>query len=182
MAEMTALQLARSDLHRFGGGTSALSILKALIGNNRSFKYTFWLRLCRSRNLILRLAARYMHRHLSIKYQIQIPKETVIGPGLYLGHATTIVVSSTAVIGKNCNLSHFVNIGSNHGKAANIGDDVYIGPNVSIVEDVEVGNNVTIGAGSVVVKDIESNATAAGNPCRVLNNSSPAQYIRHRVQ
>ena len=92
------------------------------------------------------------------------------------------MVSSTAVIGKNCNLSHFVNIGSNHGKAANIGDDVYIGPNVSIVEDVEVGNNVTIGAGSVVVKDIESNATAAGNPCRVLNNSSPAQYIRHRVQ
>lgn len=155
--------------------------MNALIGNNRSFKYTFWLRLCRSKLFGIRLIARYIHRHLSIKYQIQIPKETIIGPGLYLGHATTIVVSPTAIIGKNCNLSHFVNIGSNHGKAAHIGDNVYIGPNVSIVENVHIGDCVTIGAGSVVVKDIERNSTVVGVPAKIVNFDSPAQYIKNRV-
>ncbi len=181
MTEMTAFQLARSDLSRFGNGSDFSLILKALLGNNRGFKYTFWLRLSRSDRVLVRLIARYMHRHLSIKYAIQIPKETVIGPGLYLGHATTVVISSTAIIGKNCNLSHFVSIGSNHGKAANIGDNVYIGPNVSIVEDVLIGDNVTIGAGSVVVKSIEPNATAVGSPARVINYNAPAQYINNRA-
>ena len=37
-----------------------------------------------------------------------------------------------------------------------IGDDCFIGPNVSI------------GAGSVVVHDIPSNTVAAGNPCKVI--------------
>ena len=65
-----------------------------------------------------------------------------------------IIVNSSAKIGNNCNLSQFTTIGSNHGKAAQIGDNVYIGPGVCIVEDVVIGNNVTIGAGSVVTKDI----------------------------
>lgn len=179
---MSVFKLIQSDLYRFGGDVGLKVIVKTLLSNNRSFKYTFWLRLCGSKNVFIGLVARYMHRHLSNKYQIQIPKETVIGPGLYLGHATTVVVSSAAIIGKNCNLSHFVNIGSNHGKAACIGDDVYIGPNVCIVDFVRIGDCVTIGAGSVVVKDIGRNATAVGVPSKIVNYEMPAQFIKNRWQ
>jgi serine O-acetyltransferase len=126
--------------------------------------------------------SRVMHRYYSNSYQIQIPREASIGPGLYLGHATTIVISPSTIIGKNCNLSHFVNIGSNNGKAATIGDNVYIGPNSSLIEEVVIGDNVTIGAGSVVVKDIPVNATAVGNPARVINYNLPAQYIRNGIE
>ncbi len=61
-------------------------------------------------------------------------------------------------------------VGSNEGQAATIGDNVYIGPNVCIVEDVMIGNNCTIGAGSVVTKDIPENATAAGNPTKIISD------------
>ncbi len=48
-----------------------------------------------------------------------------------------------------------------------IGHNVWIGGSVTILPGVNIGDNVTIGAGSVVVDDIPSNAVAVGNPCRV---------------
>lgn len=71
-------------------------------------------------------------------------------------------------------------IGSNHNKAAKIGDNVYIGPNVCIVEDVEIGNNVTIGAGSVVTKSIPNNATIVGNYAKIINYNNPGRYIKNK--
>lgn len=112
--------------------------------------------------------------------QLQIPLSTQIGYGLYIGHGGPIIINGTAIIGNNCNLSQFTTIGANHGKAAIIGDNVYIGPNVCIVEEVKIGNNVTIGAGSVVTKDIPDNATAAGNYAKVLNYNNPGRYIGNR--
>lgn len=110
---------------------------------------------------------------------ICIPKETDIGYRLYLGHGN-IVVNRTAKIGNNVNLSNFTTIGSNYNNAATIGDNVYIGPNCCIVENVHVGNNVTIGAGSIVTKSIPDNATVAGNYAKILNFDSPARFINNK--
>ncbi len=49
-----------------------------------------------------------------------------------------------------------------------IGNNVWIGGNVTILPGVTIGNNVTIGAGSVVTKDIPDGVVAAGNPCRII--------------
>lgn len=103
-----------------------------------------------------------------------------VGYGLYIGHEGPVIINGTATIGNNVNLSQFTTIGSNHGHAATIGDNVYIGPNVCIVEDVEIGSNATIGAGSVVTKDIPDNATAAGNYAKVLNFDNPGRYVKNR--
>lgn len=91
-----------------------------------------------------------------------------------------VVVNPTAVIGNNVNLSQFTTIGSNRGKAATIGDNVYIGSNVCIVEDVKIGNNVTIGAGSVVTKSIPDNATAVGNYAKIINYTNAGRYVNNR--
>lgn len=121
-----------------------------------------------------------MLNRLSRKYGLQIPRNTQIGYGLYIGHGIGIVINPTTIIGNNCNLSQFTTIGSNHGKAAIIGDNVYIGPSVCIVENVIIGNNVTIGAGAVVVKDVPDNATVAGCPARVVSYKTPGRYIHNR--
>lgn len=49
-----------------------------------------------------------------------------------------------------------------------IGDNCWIGANVTICPGVTIGENTVIGAGSVVTKDIPANVIAVGNPCRVL--------------
>lgn len=51
-----------------------------------------------------------------------------------------------------------------------IGDNCWIGANVTICPGVTIGENTVIGAGSVVTKDIPSNVVAFGNPCRVVKN------------
>lgn len=49
-----------------------------------------------------------------------------------------------------------------------IGDNVWIGANVTVCPGVKIGENSVIGAGSVVTRDIPANCVAVGNPCRVL--------------
>lgn len=174
--------LIKTDLFRYCGNFSVGLLIKNLFSSNRSFKYSFWLRLLHSDNSVVRVLAKIMHRHLSIKYNIQIPKEVDIGPGLYLGHGSSIFINPSAKIGKNCNISHFVTIGSNHGKAAVIGDNCYIGPNVCLVEDVIVGEHVVIGAGAVVTKNIPNNTKAIGVPARNIPNKSPKNYIQNQLE
>lgn len=89
---------------------------------------------------------------------IQIHYKTKIGYGLYLGHPCAIVINPTAIIG----------------------DNVYIGPNLVIIEDVTIGDNATIGAGSVVTKNIPKNATACGNYAKVINYNNPGKYVKNR--
>lgn len=49
-----------------------------------------------------------------------------------------------------------------------VGNNVWIGANVTVLPGVTIGNNSVIGAGSVVTKDIPENVIAVGSPCRVL--------------
>ena len=53
-------------------------------------------------------------------------------------------------------------------KPITVGNNVWIGGNVSVLPGVTIGDNAVIGAGSVVVKDIPANVVAVGNPCKPL--------------
>lgn len=166
----------KSDLFRYTGSTSTSKFLSQYL-TNRSFKYSFWLRLANVSSVIIRVPSILIHKYLSNKYSIQIGRTTPIGHGLYIAHHMCIVMNKTVTIGSNCNISQFLTIGSNNGKAAIIGNNVYIGPNVCLVENIVIGDNVTIGAGSVVTHDIPPNCTAVGNPARVISQKNPGRYI-----
>lgn len=170
----------KSDLYRYTGKIT----FKIMLRNyflNRGFKYTFWLRLCKADVRIVRFIAKVMHFRLSRKYLIQIPNNIQAGYGLYLGHHMCVIINPTAVIGNNVNLSQFTTIGANGGsKAAVIGDNVYIGPSCCLVGNVHVGNSASIGAGSVVVKDVDENTTVAGTPAKYISSKTPGRFVNRR--
>lgn len=60
--------------------------------------------------------------------------------------------------------------GINFSREITIGDDVWIGGNVSVLPGVNIGNNVIIQAGSVVLDDIPDNTLVAGNPAKKVRN------------
>ena len=72
------------------------------------------------------------------------------------------------------------NIGTNNKNQAIIGDNVYIGPMSCLVEGVHIGSNTTIGAGSVVTRDIPSNTTAVGVPCKPIGANKHPEYVQNR--
>ena len=103
-----------------------------------------------------------MHRHLTNKYGIQIPRTIKIGYGFYIGHGIGIVINAGTVIGNNVNISQFLSIGTNKRTPARIGNNVYIGPNVCIV------------------KDVPENTTVAGCPAKVLGENKHSEYVHNR--
>ena len=60
------------------------------------------------------------------------------------------------------------NAGLEYAYPVKIGNNVWIGADVSILPGVEIGDNTVVGAGSVVNRSLPGNVLAAGNPCRVI--------------
>jgi serine O-acetyltransferase len=174
------IELIKSDLCRASDHIGLRAFIRCF-RRQEGFNYMVWFRLTSgyTGRGLLRSLLRSKLRAKQRQVGIIIPAEAKIGPGFYIGHYGGIVLNETTVIGANCNIAHGVTVGSNHGKAATIGDNVYIGPNVCIVEDVVIGNNVTIGAGSVVTRDIPDNVTVAGSPARVLRHDDETRAGRY---
>ena len=180
MRFLEIVEYIKSDLHRYGGAVSLSQFVEHIIFS-RGFRFSFWFRLCKSRRFLLKSIAKLFRFRLSRRYGIDFPTQIEVGYGLYLGHGIGIVVNPSTKIGNNCNLSQFTTIGANKGgQAAIIGDNVYIGPNVCIVEAVVIGDNSTIGAGSVVTKDVAPNLTVAGVPAKPISEKNPGQFVNRR--
>jgi Acetyltransferase (isoleucine patch superfamily) len=60
-------------------------------------------------------------------------------------------------------------------KPISVGNDVWIGGNVTVIGGVHIGNNVIIGAGAVVVKDVPDNSVVGGVPAKVIKQLKPLQ-------
>ena len=152
-------------------------------------KYMFYFRLCRYLKTrrprllfwpLYRIAMRVFTRY-KYKFGCSIPHMTSIGRGFYIGHIRDIVVNERAVIGDNCNISQGVTIGqANRGRRKGtpvIGRNVYIGPGAKIVGAVHVGDDVAIGANCVVTDDVPDHAVVVGIPGRVISFDGSAGYV-----
>ncbi|WP_392339789.1 sugar O-acetyltransferase [Moritella marina] len=106
-----------------------------------------------------------------------------IGSDFYANHNLTIIDVCKVTIGNNVLFGPHVMISTGthpldpierqkteYGSAITIGNDVWVGGNVSILPGVTIGDNCVIGAGSVVTRDIPNNSVAVGNPCRVMKS------------
>lgn len=59
-----------------------------------------------------------------------------------------------------------------------IGNNVFIGCNTTILPNVKIGNNVIIAAGSIVNKDVEDGTIVGGNPAKVIGKFD--EYVNSR--
>lgn len=117
---------------------------------------------------------------------IQIPRETKIGEGFYIGHEGPIVINPAAVIGKNVNVAQGVTIGQeNRGKrkgAPTIGNNVWIGTKAVVVGKITIGDDVLIAPLSYVNFDVPSHSIVIGNPAKIIARENATEgYINRTV-
>ncbi len=87
-----------------------------------------------------------------------------------------ITIGNFTLVGPNCNFytpQHPINhIERREPKERElpitIGEDCWLGGNVTVLSGVTIGDRCIIGAGSVLTKDIQSDCVAVGNPAKVI--------------
>lgn len=135
-------------------------------------------------NSFLRIYYRWRLKKYRLRYGLEIPWDTKIGKGLYLGHAFNITINKDAVIGDFCNIHKGVVIGrENRGKRKGcpvIGNKVWIGINAAIVGAITIGDDVLIAPNSFVNVDVPSHSIVYGNPCIIKHcDDATKDYINN---
>ena len=106
---------------------------------------------------------------------IEIHPGAKIGNKVFIDHGMGVVIGETAEIGNNCLLYQGVTLGGtgkSHGKRhPTLMENVVIGAGAKVLGSIVIGSNTRIGAGSVVVRNVEANSTVVGVPGRVVHQS-----------
>ncbi len=106
---------------------------------------------------------------------IEIHPGAQIGQGVFIDHGMGVVIGETTEIGNRCLLYQGVTLGGTGKESGKrhptLAENVVIGAGAKVLGAITVGANTRIGAGSVVVRDVEANSTVVGIPGRVVHQS-----------
>jgi serine O-acetyltransferase len=119
--------------------------------------------------------ALYLQSRSSAAFQCDINPAAKIGRGIFLDHATGLVVGETAEIDDDVSILHDVTLGGtgkeHEDRHPKIRHGVMIGAGAKILGNIEVGHCARIAAGSVVIKPVPHNTTVAGVPAKVVGEA-----------
>ena len=122
----------------------------------------------------------------SAAFGVDINPAARIGKGVFLDHATSLVVGETTVIEDNVSILQGVTLG---GTGKETGDrhpkirhGVLIGAGAKILGNIEIGYCARVAAGSVVLQPVPHNKTVAGVPARIVGEAGCAEPARDMNQ
>lgn len=93
-----------------------------------------------------------------ISVNVNLGKYSIVDWTSTIGHDTCI--------GDFCTLYPSVNV-SGYVKLGSLSE---VGTGTQIIQGISIGDNVTLGAGSVIVRDVQSSVTVVGVPGRIIKN------------
>lgn len=120
-------------------------------------------------------------------FGVDIHPACVMGKGIMFDHATGIVIGETTVIEDDVSIMQSVTLGGTGNETGDrhpkIRSGVMISTGAKVLGNIEIGTGAKVGAGSVVLADVEPHTTVVGvpahrvgkpcseNPARTMNQS-----------
>jgi serine O-acetyltransferase len=130
--------------------------------------------------------ALYLQSRSSAVFQTDIHPAVPFGKGIFLDHATGLVIGMTAVVEDDVSILQGVTLG---GTGKETGDrhpkirhGVMIGAGAKVLGNIEVGACSRVAAGSVVLKAVPPCVTVAGVPARIVGEAGCAEPARSMDQ
>ena len=128
--------------------------------------------------------AMFIQSRNSEVFGVDIHPACVMGKGIMFDHATGIVIGETSVIEDNVSILQQVTLGGTGNEQGDrhpkIKSGVLIAAGAKVLGNITVGESAKIGAGSVVLNDVDPHTTVVGIPARVVGKpckQSPAQTM-----
>jgi serine O-acetyltransferase len=130
----------------------------------------------------------HLQSRMSELFQVDIHPAATMGSGVFIDHATGVVIGETATVGDDASMLHGVTLGGTGAQRGDrhpkIGRGVLLGAGAKVLGNIEIGDYAKIASGSVVLKPVPPHCTAAGVPARLVNCPScnePARTMDHTV-
>ena len=116
----------------------------------------------------------FIHDSVTPYDHVTVGVGAVICPGTIITNHVTI--GQHVHINLMCSVGHddvvgdFVTLSPNCHLMGNVtvNEGSFLGVSASVIPGTTIGSNVVVGAGSVIIKDIEDDATVVGNPAKPL--------------
>lgn len=132
--------------------------------------------------------AYYLQSISSEIFGVDIHPAARFGGGIMLDHATSFVAGETSVVEDNVSILHEVTLGGTGNETGDrhpkVRSGVLIGAGAKLIGNIVIGEGAKIGAGSVVLDDVEPHTTVAGVPARKVgttNEKSPAADMNQHL-
>lgn len=116
--------------------------------------------------------AYFLQSRVSELFAVDIHPAAKVGRGIFMDHATGIVIGETAVVEDDVSMLHGVTLG---GTGKEKGDrhpkirrGVLLSVGAKVLGNIEVGEYSRVGAGSVVLHAVPAHCTVAGVPAKVI--------------
>jgi len=130
--------------------------------------------------------ALYLQSRGSEVFQTDIHPAARFGRGVFLDHATGLVVGETAVVEDNVSILQNVTLGGTGKESGDrhpkVRHGVLIGAGAKILGNIEIGACSRVAAGSVVLRSTPRNVTVAGVPAKVVGVAGCAEPARDMDQ
>ena len=124
-----------------------------------------------------RLPARALAELTRTLTGVDIHPAAALSPGVFIDHATGVVIGETAEVGADVTIYQGVTLGGtslDHGKRhPTVGDRVIIGAGAKVLGPITIGPDSQIGANAVVLKAVPANSVVVGVPGQVISRSRP---------
>jgi serine O-acetyltransferase len=125
----------------------------------------------------------FLQSRISELYSVDIHPAAPIGSGVFMDHATGIVIGETARVGNDVSMLHGVTLGGT-GKIytdrhPKIGNGVLLGAGAKVLGNIRIGDEARVGSGSVVLSDVPARCSVAGVPAKPVGGAcmKPAQSM-----
>jgi serine O-acetyltransferase len=133
--------------------------------------------------------ALFLQSRSSEVFAVDIHPAAKIGKGVFIDHATGVVIGETAVLGDDVSLLQNVTLGGTGKESGDrhpkIGKGVLICAGAKILGNIHVGMGSKVGAGSVVLHDVAPHTTVVGVPARPVGHPrviSPALNMDQQIE
>ena len=130
--------------------------------------------------------AYFIQKRTSERYGVDIHPGAILGQGILMDHAHSMVIGETSVVGNDVSMLHSVTLGGTGKEKGDrhpkVSSGVLLGAGAIVLGNITIGKCARVAAGSVVLNDVPGCKTVAGIPAKIIGDAGCSEPSQTMIQ